>query len=147
MPQDKFRHSGFHRIGDRYATFFDPGRFMGRNPFEDNWMAPHDLMIKNDKKQYEIQVALPGYKKSEVQVDIHNDLLTIHANTKRNVEKYKKFVVGPVNYERKRSFQLGPEIKKDCIEAKFENGLLSVFLPYNNDQGGVKGQKREITLT
>ena len=147
MPRDKLRHSGFHRIGDRYATFFDPDRFLGRNPFDDNWMAPHDLMIKNDKKQYEIQVALPGYKKNEVHVDIHNDRMTIRANMDRTVDKYRKFVKGPVTYERKRSFQLGPEINKNKIEAKFENGLLTVRLPYNNKNGEVAGQKKEITVS
>lgn len=146
MPRDKFRHSGFHRIGDRYANFVDPGRFLGRNPFDDNWMAPHDLMIRNFKKQYEIQIALPGYEKNEVRVDIQNNRMTIRANAKRISNKYRKFVKGPVTYERKRSFELGPEIKKDEIEAKFENGLLTIRLPYNNKTDAAAGRKKKITI-
>ena len=147
MPHDKFRHSGFHRIGDRYATFFDPDRFLGRNPFDDNWIAPHDLVIKNGNRQYEIQVLLPGYKKSEIQVDIQDHRLTIRATTNRIEKKYSKFVEGPVLYERKRSFQLGPEIDKDHITAKFENGMLTILLPRHNKDETWEQRKKKVAVT
>lgn len=146
MRHDKLKHSGFHRIGDRYATFFNPGRFLGRSPFDESWMAPHDMAIKNGNEQYEIEIGLPGFEKEEIQIELRQDTLTITANMRRMIDEYKAFVDGPVAFERKRSFQLGPEIDKENIKAQFEAGLLKIKLPFLTD-GKTKVEKKKITIS
>ncbi|TDX51668.1 Hsp20/alpha crystallin family protein [Orenia marismortui] len=108
----------------------------------------HDFGFKTDirkrKNDYLIQAELPGVKKEDINVEVDEDYLTISAiileiNTEEN-ESYIRKERRKGRFQ--RNFQL-QNIKKEEIEAKYENGLLEVILPKEN---ATSKEKRSITI-
>jgi HSP20 family protein len=81
----------------------------------------NDSVEKSDK-EFILSVALPGFKKEEVQISTENNMLKIYA--KRN----KK--IGWLQEEFKNSYQLEDNIDIEKITAKLEDGILSITLPF-----------------
>ena len=80
---------------------------------------------------YKIQIALPGYKKSDITVKVEEDVLTIVVDCKTkesdHITRYykKEFFVSSFT----RSFLLPENVQDDEIEAIFSDGVLSLTLP------------------
>ena len=84
------------------------------------------------KKNYKLELAVPGMKKKDFKVNLDNDQLTISAERSEENEEKEK------NYTRRefrsasfrRSFTL-PEnaVDEDKIEAKYEDGVLHINIP------------------
>lgn len=103
------------------------------NPSEDSttatWLPAVDVV--EGGSDYTVRVELPGVDKKDVAITVHNDVLTIRGEKKREEEKKDK------NYHRiersygifQRSFTLPSSVKSEKIEATFESGVLSVMLP------------------
>jgi HSP20 family protein len=87
--------------------------------------------IKEDEKNFILDLAVPGIDKKELKIDINEDLLTISSETKNETEENKD------GYKRKefsyssfcRSFQIPENVNRDKIEANYKDGVLSVNLP------------------
>ncbi|HBQ59411.1 MAG TPA: heat-shock protein Hsp20, partial [Balneolaceae bacterium] len=77
---------------------------------------------------FEIEVALPGMKKDDINIDLDNGRLTISGERTFENEESNK------NYHRlesgfgsfSRSFQLPDSIDEESINAKYENGVLDI---------------------
>ena len=105
-------------------------------------------IMKTDVKElengYEIMVDLPGFKKDEISVELENGYLTISASKgldKDEEDKKGKYIrkeryAGALS----RTFYLGEEIQEEEIKAKFENGILSVSIP-KEEEKKVEGPK------
>jgi HSP20 family protein len=86
--------------------------------------------IKETEKNFDIEVAAPGFQKQDFKVDIDNGLLTISAENKNEKEESKE------NFTRKefsyssftRSFTLPENVRQEDIKAKYDNGLLRLTL-------------------
>jgi HSP20 family protein len=100
--------------------------------------------IKENDDAYVLDAELPGVDKNEINLEIHDDILTISVNRREEVKEER------ANYIRRerrtnsmsRSFQL-ENIKNEDITAKFENGILSIHLP-KKEPGRVKTKKIDI---
>ena len=76
-----------------------------------------------------MEVAAPGYQKDDFKVSIDNDMLKISAEKENNPvegEAYTRceFLTG--SFE--RTFVVGKAIDTNKIDARYENGILTVFL-------------------
>ena len=86
--------------------------------------------IKEKENCYELEVDMPGFKKEDVAIDLNNGYLTISVQKKEEHEEHGKH-----HYIRKeryygnaqRSFYVG-DIKESDIDAKLENGTLSITI-------------------
>lgn len=104
-----------------------------------------DIDISEDKDNYYVKADLPGLKKEDVSVAIEDDVLTIRGERKQETEQKEK------NYHRversygvfQRSFNVG-QVKTEQIKAKYENGVLDVTLP---KQEQAKPQNINIDVT
>ena len=89
--------------------------------------------IKEDEKQYELDVEMPGFKKEEINIDLNDGYLTINAKREDRHEEgnehSKKFVRRERSYSASRSYYVGDKIKENDIKAKYENGVLSLIVP------------------
>lgn len=87
--------------------------------------------ITEYKNEYKVSLAVPGMKKSDFKIDIEDNMLTISSEKEENKEeKDKKFTRKEYSYSSfSRSFSLPENIKKDDIEAKYEDGVLNITLP------------------
>lgn len=88
--------------------------------------------IKENEKDYELSVELPGYKKEDVNAELKDGYLIINAtNEKNDEEKDEKGYIRKERYYGSftRSFYVGKDVKEEDIKAKFENGVLILDVP------------------
>ena len=83
------------------------------------------------EKGFELEMALPGMKKEDIHLDFHQGRLTISGERQfKNEQKDKRYHVIESQYGSfSRSFQFPDTVKPDSIEAVFENGVLHVRIP------------------
>ena len=101
--------------------------------FDTVWSPRVDLAESEDG--YEVKAELPGLKKEEIKVEVHDQVLTL-AGEKKNEEKSdtKNYHRVERNYGRfERSFRLPKEVKSDEIKAKYKNGILTIDIPKSEE--------------
>ncbi|MBO4481253.1 MAG: Hsp20/alpha crystallin family protein [Bacteroidales bacterium] len=98
-----------------------------------NTTAPA-VNVKEDEKAYTMEVAAPGIRKEFCRVSINDEgnlCLAIENKTehKENDKKhhYLRREFSYTNYE--QNYSLPEDVDKEHIEAKVENGILTVTLP------------------
>jgi len=87
--------------------------------------------IKENDKNFTLELAVPGMDKKDLKIDINEDVLTIASETRNETEENTD------GYKRKefsyssfcRSFYLPENVNRDKIEASYKDGILSVELP------------------
>ena len=98
--------------------------------FPDEQSIKTDISEKDDR--YELKAELPGFSKDQIDISYENGTLIISAeNNQVNEEKDDegKVIQKERSYSNvKRMYSLN-NIDEDNIEAKFEDGILSVDLP------------------
>lgn len=110
--------------------FFKPWNDWFENGFEKTVLVPA-VNITEVNGQYNIAVAAPGMKKEDFKINIEGDMLTISAEMEeKKEEKDKQYNRREYNYSSfSRSFTLPEDVKRDKIEAKYEDGVLNLLLP------------------
>jgi len=106
------------------------GPLRAAEPAADAFTPRVDVRDLND--HYEITAELPGVNKDDLEVNLHDGVLTISAETKKeDVEKKDGKVIRQERRYGKyvRSFDLGGDIKEDEIEAAFKDGILTLTAP------------------
>lgn len=92
------------------------------------YLRPAATIIEN-KDGFLIEADLPGVARQGLQLTVEDDTLTIlgkrgaQANGTRSLHRESV----PADY--RRAFELGREIDRAKVEARFEQGVLRVFLP------------------
>jgi HSP20 family protein len=92
--------------------------------------------IKEDEKNYFLELAVPGMDKKDLKIDINEDVLTISSESKHETEESKD------GYKRKefsyssfcRSFYIPENVNRDKIEAGYKDGILTVGLPKQEEE-------------
>lgn len=87
--------------------------------------------IKEEKDKYQLELAAPGMKKDDFEIEMDNHLLTI------SYEKERETTAEEDNYTRReynyssfsRSFHLPEWVDEKKISARYDNGILIVSLP------------------
>ena len=87
--------------------------------------------ITEHPNEYVVSLAVPGMKKSDFNIDISGNMLTISSEQEEKIEeKEKRYTRKEYNYSSfSRSFTLPDEVNKEKIEAKYEDGILKLTLP------------------
>ena len=88
--------------------------------------------IKENDKEYELTIELPGYKKENVNAELKDGYLIVNATNEKNEEENDD--KGYIRKERyygscQRSFFVGKNLKEEDIKAKFDNGVLILTVP------------------
>jgi len=111
-----------------------------RNDYDENYLndcnckPATNILEKNDT--FKIELQLPGFKKDDVQLNYHENILTVKValpenneeeNKKEEEFKYERREFGVYNFERK--FRVPKTVDGEKIEAHFENGILERVLP------------------
>jgi len=86
--------------------------------------------ISEDENSYEISLALPGYKKEDVNIELKDGYVTISSEfEKTNEENNDKFVRKEfVKSSFERNFPLPEDVNEENIVASMEDGVLSITL-------------------
>ncbi|MBN2506835.1 MAG: Hsp20/alpha crystallin family protein [Verrucomicrobia bacterium] len=99
------------------------------NQFLSGWMPAVDLY--EDKDNLHLKAELPGMNKNDIEISIHEGVLTISGERKLD-EKYREAEV--YRSERtlgrfQRTLTLPAQISADKVKAYYQDGLLTVLLP------------------
>lgn len=123
-------------------SLFDPlfDGFFRLPSFRDEVREMEKLMktdVHETDDNYEIEMELPGFKKSDIDIELKNGYLTVSAQRNTEQEKTKKHK--PIRKERfygnlVRSFYVG-DLKREEVMATLTDGVLYISFP--------KEQKRD----
>ncbi|AEV98621.1 heat-shock protein Hsp20 [Niastella koreensis] len=110
--------------------------------FDGNWMTRLEsgfpaVNISEDEKEFNVDLAVPGFKKDDIKIKINDDILTISAEnkTESEEEKNKEYTRREYSYSAfTRSFRLPDNIDSGHIDAHFEDGILKIKLPKTDMQ-------------
>lgn len=116
-----------------FEDFFKPWNewFDQKENFWDRLLSVPAVNITENKDNYEVALAIPGVKKSDLKIDVQGNMLTISSEKEETKEeKEKRFTRKEYNYSSfSRSFTLPDEVKQEKIEARYEDGILKLTLP------------------
>lgn len=108
--------------------FFGPDWMGGTTSMNDTLPA---VNIQENEKDFVLELAIPGKKKEDFNVEIDNNILTVSMETQQEDEQKED------NYTRRefsytsfrRSFTLPETVNEDKINASYNDGILSFTLP------------------
>lgn len=100
--------------------------------------------IRESEKEYVIEAEIPGVKKEDIKLDLRDEVLTIAVEHREEVSEERDNFI---RKERKfgsfsRSFAVN-NIKREGVTAKYEDGILSIVLPKEEDG---KVNRRQIDI-
>lgn len=119
-------------LQDEFSRFFeDFGNGLG--VVEERFTPPIDIQETDDA--YIVEVDVPGMKKEDVHIEVHDDVLTIKGERKSDREEKRE------DYHRierqygtfRRTVTVPGGFQYDAVKAKFEDGVLRVTLPKRED--------------
>ena len=87
--------------------------------------------INEEEDKFQVEVAAPGLKKEDFNVNLENNVLTISAEHKEEKEeKVKKSTLREFNFTSfRRSFTVPDSVKAEDIHAVYKDGVLHLTLP------------------
>ncbi len=128
----------FPSLGSMMNDFWNTDKFFSTPLFNGETLPA--VNIRETKNKFELEVAAPGYKKEDFKVSVENRMLNISAET--SIEKNEE----QESYTRKefscasftRTFTLPENVLEEDINAKYQDGLLSVELKKSGKPAVVK---------
>lgn len=117
------------QLDDLFNTFFDTNTSSLSQTF------PAMDVYSEDDKSLIAEVHVPGFKKDEINVQVHNGLLEIkgeHAtkDEEKSKDKKRSYMVRESHESFYRRLALPKYADGDNVKAGFDNGVLKVEIPY-----------------
>ncbi len=103
--------------------------------------------IREDEKNYVLDLAIPGIDKKDLKINMKDDVLTISSETRKKDEQendgYKRREFSYTSFC--RSFYIPENVNHDRIAASYKDGILSITLPKQEE---AKNKKvKEISIS
>ena len=120
-----------NRLPFLFDDFFNADWFGGTDFNKIEFKTPA-VNVRETDNDFTVELAAPGLKKEDFNVEIENDILTISSETKSEKETKEegKYTRKEFTYNAfKRSFSLPETVNGTEIKASYENGVLLVTLP------------------
>jgi HSP20 family protein len=95
------------------------------------YLAPYAVDVREDADHIYVEAELPGFKKDEVDITLENQTLTISAERKEEKNEGDKgeHLLHERRYTRfLRSFTLPPTVDDQTVNAKLNEGVLTITL-------------------
>jgi len=119
---------------DTMLNRFFGGREAGGNGGSGSFLAPYAVDVREDADHIYVEAELPGFKKEEVDITLENQTLTISAERHEQQgggdgAKKGEHLLRERRYTRfLRSFTLPPTVDEQSVNAKLNDGVLTVTL-------------------
>jgi HSP20 family protein len=132
---------GYRTFSDLVDEMFNDDRLC-TNQFVTNPPAN----IVESKFDFRIEIAAPGFEKSDFKIDLDKKLLTISLDKSVDENTEEKFNLKEFNFNSfNRSFRISDKIDTEKINAVYKNGLLQVTLPKREE--AIEKPAREIKIS
>ena len=112
----------FDIFDDIFDNFFKPTTFS-------NKVGNMRADIKENEKEYELAVDLPGFEKKDINLTLNDGYLTISAKTEEKEEDKSNYIRRERVCSYQRSFYVGDVVSEEDIKAKYNNGTLTLNIP------------------
>jgi HSP20 family protein len=112
-------------------------RFFGNRNLDGGvLLAPYGVDVREDADHIYVEAELPGFKKDEIDINLENQTLTISAEHREehdghdgNKNDKSEWLLRERRYSRfQRSFTLPPTVDSQTVQAKLNDGVLSITL-------------------
>ena len=128
MQKFSIRNHSFDRMGSRYGPVIDHDHFLGHSAFQFQWKkgSPGSIKLSRKGELFHMEVAVPGFSREELTVAISDDILVIRGVRKQQqAHPETEFIVEEFDTDSfERKFRMSPEISREKITARYENGIL-----------------------
>ncbi|MCK5170390.1 MAG: Hsp20/alpha crystallin family protein [Bacteroidales bacterium] len=102
--------------------------------------------VIESKFDFRIEIAAPGFEKSDFKIDLDKNLLTISLDKAVDENSEENFNLKEFNFNSfNRSFRVSDKINTEMVNAIYKNGLLQVMLPKREE--AVEKPAREIKIS
>ncbi|CAN5809753.1 Hsp20/alpha crystallin family protein [soil metagenome] len=130
----------YRTVNDLFDEFFRPNTWA-----KEGTLTTPPVNIHETNDSYHLELVAPGLNKEDFKVNLEKGLLTISYEKKAEAENkdYKTHRKEFTSTNFKRSFSVDDKINADSIQAKYDNGILKLFLPKKEE---VKVQPKEIAI-
>lgn len=117
----------FNQWVDSFFSDDDPEFRTWRN----QWTKMPAVNVKETEKEFSIEVAAPGFDKSDFKVGVEDGVLFIRAEKKTETEdKDKEYLRKEFSYSRfERQFAMPDGIEEKKVKAEYKNGVLLINIP------------------
>jgi HSP20 family molecular chaperone IbpA len=125
-------------IDEFFNDFSHPSKSALRYHSTDAGVMRTDVIESEDG--YELDIELPGYTKEDVQAELKDGTLIITASHQNKIDESNKQFIRRERFwgTCSRSFFIGQDIKQEDIKAKFEDGILKLYVPKKKEVPQVK---------
>lgn len=136
-------HTAGHNLAGWYPTILGPLHGMGKKIAE--FFTPQSDAAATGE-HYEINLELPGVAIEDIQIDVHDNNLTVHGEKRtEREEKGKTYFFSERTFGAfQRSFRMPPDVLPDKITAGFKDGILCIKIPKSS---AVAETSRRINIT
>jgi HSP20 family protein len=122
-----------HQVPSVFDRLFEGDLFdwSNRNFSPTNTTLP-SVNIKETADAYEVEVAAPGFDKSDFKLELNHEMLTIlsEKKTENETKEGEQYTKREFSYQSfSRSFTLPQTADGERISANYENGILRVSIP------------------
>ena len=111
-----------------WPDFFEPLRGAGERLAE--WFSPRSD-ASSGEDAYEINVELPGVKQDDIDIEVHEGVMTVRGEKKlERTEERGGYFFSERQYGKfQRTFRLPADASEEGIEAHFDDGVLRISVP------------------
>ena len=115
-------NNDFRFFDDFFDSFFKPMTFS-------NKVGHMRADVKENENGYELLVDLPGFEKKDINLNLKNGYLNIEAKQEQKEQDGENYIRRERTCYYSRSFYVGENLTEEDIEAKYNNGTLSLKIP------------------
>lgn len=118
-----------NNLDDVFEGFFRP---YAANPGDVSGSLVPAIDLHEDDKSYTVRAEIPGVKKEDIDVTVHDGVLTINAESRYEHEEKEEGRV--IRQERRygkyvRTIRLGKDVDDSNVKANYKDGVLELELP------------------
>jgi len=92
------------------------------------------INVGQNKEEMILQVALPGYSRSDIDVEVTGGRLNVLAKNNSNTPSYEFITQEFKLADYSQSWTLPKSINTDSVSANYESGILTITMPLARDQ-------------
>ena len=107
---------------------FKPDWFGGMEKFQHTLPA---VNIRENERDYQLEIAVPGQKKEDFNIEVDDHVLTVSMESKKEEEVQEDtYTRKEFSYQSfKRAFTLPETVNEEHIQAAYTDGILKFTLP------------------
>lgn len=130
MWSAKIHNHAFDRMGQYFARLLDRDHFLGHSafdvPFADSIQPPAGIVREDGL--FVLRIATPGYTKEDIEVMVEGDVLKVRGQKNQaGANPDEAYILEAFDfYSFEHCFKLSPQVAHEEIEARYENGILTL---------------------